>query len=64
MFEKAHKVGNEQQIISIKIGKEEIENAIIQGNRQHFTKAHNSSSNDDKVHSKLNQDSIRDRIMR
>ena len=60
MYEK----DNNNQIMKTCIGKEDIENVIIKYNKVHFTKAHESKVYQDKIYFKLQDDQIRNKILK
>ena len=62
-LKRIHIATQEGQIISTKVAKEEIEDAIIEYNWGHYTKAHNTSIYKDKIYKQLQIDSIRDKII-
>ena len=61
---RVHEVNENQQIIRTHIGKEQIENAIFEQNRNHFKKAHGTNIFKDKIYATLQQDRMRNKILR
>jgi len=61
---RVHEVNENQQIIKIHIGKEQIENAIFEQNRKHFKKAHDINIFKDKIYATLQKDRMRNKILR
>jgi len=59
-----HEMDQNQQIIRTHIEKEAIEQAIIDQNKKHFKMAHESNMYKDKVYPLLQQDSVRNKILR
>ena len=53
-----------QKIIRTYIGKEAIEQTLMNHNRKHFTMAHESNMYNDKIYPLLQQDQVRDKILK
>ena len=62
-LKRIHVADQEGKIISTKVAKEEIKDAIIEYNREHYTKVHNTNIYQDKIYKQLQIDSIRDKII-
>ena len=59
-----YEVDENQKIKQTHIGKEAIEQALMNHNRKYFTMAHESNMYNDKIYPLLQQDHIRDKILK
>ena len=58
-----HQVDSNNKIENIFLDQESIKNAIIEHNKFHFQKAHQTEACKDKIYAKLQEDSVRNRIL-
>ena len=64
MLKRAHEANEEEETIKIYLRKEEIEEELIKYNWYHYQKVFNTLIYNDKIHNQLQDDKIRDEILK